>query len=697
MKTQSNMPRLALGVTATKPQLQRITMNTVSLVCSLALVVATVKSHAQPFVTNQPTNQSVSLGASVTFRVAGTSTNPPIIYQWRFASTNLNGQTSSSLNLTNIQLINAGDYDAILMDNSGSVTSRLAHLEVDPAFRKITTGAIVSDGGYGFGCAWGDYDNDGFIDLFVCNFHDPSGTQQDFLYHNLGDGTFQRITNLPMVNASAWATGAAWGDYDNDGNLDLFVTRPGNNGNGPNTLYHNDGGGKFTKVTTGLLVTQSLTSHAGIWADFDNDGFLDLFVANFRYSDTVPAPDNYLYYNNGNGGFQRVSFGAKSIGTGDSFDAAAADFNNDGWIDLVVAQGATYSIKENTLPFTNNHNRTFTLLTNSVIFTNLANSAAVAWGDYDNDGLLDLFVSNNSANSDLNNFLYHNNGDGTFTLVTNSIFGLEKGSSTGCAWGDYDNDGWLDLFVAHVGRYDANFNVVTQQNNCLYHNNGDGTFTKISSGSPVNEAGYSFGCAWGDYDNDGFLDLFVSNGFVQQSANNFLYHNGGNSNNWINFRLIGTVSNRSAIGAKVRVKATIAGKPIWQMREISGGSGHGCQNDLRANFGLGDATNVDVVRIEWPSGSVQELHEVSPKQFLTVTEPPRLFATLTNGVPQFTLKGGRGFQYQIVGAVRLTGIWNWSDLGILTITNQNGTALITDTFLPATTKSRFYYAEQVSP
>jgi hypothetical protein len=657
------------------------------------LIVATVlpfvgNAIGQPVITKQPTNASVSLGASAKFQVSATSARPPILYQWRFALAKLEGKTNLSLNLTNIQRVDAGDYDVVLADNSGSVTSRVAHLEVDPTFMKITAGPIVNDGGYGFGCAWGDYDGDGQIDLFVCNYSDGSFIQHDFLYHNNGDGTFQRITTGPMVNANAWATGASWGDYDNDGKPDLFVTRPGNNGSGPNTLYHNEGNGKFTKITNGLLVTQVLKSHAGVWADVENDGFIDLFVVNFAQAgSSTPAPDNYLYHNNTDGTFTRVSFGAKAVGNGDSFDVAAADFNNDGWIDLVVPQGAARD-PQNTLLYANNRTGTFTLLTNSIFFNSHANSAACAWGDYDNDGLLDLFVCNNPEKTA---FLYHNDGNGIFTLVTNTVVGAEIRSWAGCAWGDYDNDGWLDLFVARIGDYTSS--AFPMQNNCLYHNNRDGTFTKITAGSLANEAGYSFGCAWGDYNNDGFLDLFVSNGWAQASANNFLYRNAGNANNWANFRLVGTVSNRSAIGAKVRVKATIGEKTFWQLREISGGSGHGCQNDLRANFGLGGANSADIVRIEWPSGAVQEFHDVAAKNFLTITEPPRLQGSgvLPDGSFGLSLSGGIGFTYDVQRSSDLTQWTTWT-----TLTNLSRTIKISD---PNSGKfsQRFYRAVQVQP
>jgi hypothetical protein len=644
---------------------------------------------AQPNVTRQPLDQSVSLGANASFQVSASSTTP-IRYQWRLGGTDLPGQTNSSVTITDVQVGDAGDYDVVLTESSGSSTSHPAHLEVDPTFTKITTGPVVTSGGFGFGCAWGDYDNDGFPDLFVCNFPDSTGTQHDFLFHNRGNGSFERITSVLPVNAQAWATAATWGDYDNDGKLDLFVTRPGNSGVGRNTLYHNDGHGGFTPITTGLLVTQLLTSHAGIWSDIDNDGLIDLVVANFRHSGAIgAAADNYLYHNNGNGNFQRISFGSKTVLNGDSFDVAASDFNDDGWPDLVIAQGATYN-PQNMLPYINAQNGIFDLLTNSAIFSNLASGAGVAWGDYDNDGFPDLFISTNPESV---NRLYHNNGDGSFTLVTNSVIGTDIGNSAGCAWGDYDNDGWLDLFVARVGKYDNNFNIVARESNILYHNNRDGTFTKVTSGSLVNEPGISFGAAWGDYDNDGFLDLFVSNGFVSADADDFLFRNNGNTNNWINFRLVGTVSNRAAIGAKVRVLATIYGRKFWQLREISGGSGHGCQNDLRANFGLGDATNADLVRIEWPSGVVQTLTNLHSKQFLTITEhqegaaAPSIVASLsraTDGVVQLSAAGPQGFRYLLEASTNLHD-WVW----LASRTNLSATVQWTDwgvTNVP----SRFY-------
>jgi hypothetical protein len=211
-----------------------------------------------------------------------------------------------------------------------------------------------------------------------------------------------------------------------------------------------------------------------------------------------------------------------------------------------------------------------------------------SWGDYDNDGDLDLFVGNAGANE--NNSLYRNDGGGSFGAITTGDIVNDGGHTVGSCWGDYNNDGDLDLFVA---------NAIAQVN-YLYQNNGDGTFTKITSGDIVTEPSHSFGCAWGDYNNDGSLDLMVANGGVHSRRTNLLYQNNGNANNWIHFQCVGTSSNEDAIGAKVRVKTT-----EWQMREVSSQSGCFSQNSLILEFGLGSAVSVDSVVVEWPSGLVE--------------------------------------------------------------------------------------------
>jgi len=284
------------------------------------------------------------------------------------------------------------------------------------------------------------------------------------------------------------------------------------------------------------------------------------------------------------------------------------------------------------------------------------------------------------------NFLYHNNGDGTFTRISNDIVANDAGNAFGCAWGDYDNDGWLDLYVGNEGGPGFAPPVV----NFLYHNNGDGTFTKVTTGSPVNEYSDSWGVTWADYDNDGWLDLFASRG---DGRGNYLYRNNGNNNSWLTVKLIGTVSNRSAIGAKVRAKATIGGVSRWQLRQITGGSGSNGHNELQANFGLGDATNVELVRIEWPSGIAQTLTNVAPKQFLAVVEhqpgvtnAPNFtsVARASNSAVNLSVAGDAGLLYLFEASTNLV---NWSWLGVRT--NATGTIQFTD-FRATHYAKRFY-------
>jgi hypothetical protein len=244
-------------------------------------------------------------------------------------------------------------------------------------------------------------------------------------------------------------------------------------------------------------------------------------------------------------------------------------------------------------------------------------------------------------------------------------------------WGDYDNDGWLDFYVVP-------FSVLNQPSvatpHLLYHSNGDGSFTQITEGEIVNTAAFAAGAAWGDYDNDGFPDLFVSTG-----SQNFLYHNDGNSNRWLTVQCAGTASNRSGIGAKVRVRAKINGQPIWQMREITGGFGAN-GNGLRAYFGLGDATNIDHVRIEWPSGIVQELQNVNINQLLIVNEPPRLqiVSGQINESLQFDFTGRDGLVYEVQTSSDLS---SWTQLAIVTTTNR--ISRVSDPFATNLAK-RFY-------
>jgi len=274
----------------------------------------------------------------------------------------------------------------------------------------------------------------------------------------------------------------------------------------------------------------------------------------------------------------------------------------------------------------------------------------------------------------------NNKHDGTFTRIIAGTIVTDGGSSVGCTWGDYDNDGYLDLFVSNAAN----------ERNFLYRNNGDGTFGRILSGNIVTDGGDSIGCVWGDYDNDGFLDLFVAN---RAGQNNFLYHNDGNSNHWVRVKCVGTVSNRAAIGTKVRIKATVAGAERWQMRQISGGDGENNSDSLMAQFGVGDAFGIETVRVEWPSGAVQEFTNIVANQSLTVIEPPRLTAIKPANGPgfEFNLTGQPGFNYTIEGSTNLT---HW--MQIFTLTNSGRVSLFADADATNFTR-RFYRAVQLEP
>jgi len=632
-------------------------------------LAALVNGFGQPVITKQPTNQSVSLGASASFQVSATTSNPPLLYQWRLASANLATASTSSLVLTNIQLANAGDYDVVVADSSGSSTSEVARLEVDPTFTKITSGPVVTDAGSWAGCAWGDYDNDGFLDLFITDTAraDTSLLQRNALYHNNQNGTFSRVTTGAIVSEAGDWRACAWADYDNDGHLDLIVSNDAGSGFPDQTvLYRNKGDGTFTKMPTSIRGPKVAGGAAEgcAWADYDNDGFVDLYIA--RYA------TDWLLHNNGDGTLTRIT---NNVGipsdTQDTYAAMWGDYDNDGWPDLCVGN-------QPILLYHNNGNATFTkILTGSLV---TEGAGGCIWVDYDNDGSLDAFTSDGQGSA-----LYHNNGDGTFTKKTSLEVGSIAGGVVdwvGTTWGDYDNDGFVDLFLTTPN------NV-----NSLYHSNGDGTFTRVLSGSLVNDFGNSYGCSWGDYDNDGFLDLVVIRGAHTQSTN-LLYHNNGNNNRWIKFRLVGTVSNRSAIGAKVRVKAVIGGLTYWQMREISaGGDSDLAGGLLEAHFGLGDATHIDLVRIEWPSGIVQTMTNVPPRQFLTVVEHQENAAGTitftgtersTNGAMKLSMSGDPGFLFVLEASTNLAA---WTKLGVRT--TVTGAVMFLDA--TATNLSRRFY------
>ncbi len=461
------------------------------------------------------------------------------------------------------------------------------------SFTRVTDQVIVTAGGQSGGSSWMDYDSDGYLDLFVANGNQSS--QNNLLYRNDQMGAFTAVATDAVVTDGGSSIGGTWGDYDNDGYPDLFVSNRALSNGVPtkNFLYRNQGDGSFARISTGAIADDSADSNISSWVDIENDGDLDLFVVNF-------GQINFLYLNNGDATFTK-SISEVINQSSFSISASWGDYNNDGYTDLFIGNGGS----GRNLLFSNDGDGSFTQITSGPVVTDIASSTGCSWGDFNNDGNLDLIVANFLG---ANNFLYQNDGppNYSFTRITAGPVVHDGGNSVGSVWGDLDNDGDLDLFVGNSG-----------QNNFLYTNNGDGTFSKITSGALVGDGGMTFGVSIADPDRDGDLDVYAAN---INNENNFFYLNNGNGNRWISINCIGSTSNASAIGTKVRIKATQKGAAIWQLREIAAQSGYNSQSGLSATFGLADAAQVDSLKIEWPSGVVDEYVNLATSLFYTAAE-----------------------------------------------------------------------------
>lgn len=420
------------------------------------------------------------------------------------------------------------------------------------------TSTILEEAGPGVCVA--DFDGDGFEDIYFVNGRDryKRGIHlQNALYRNNGNGTFTDVTEKSGVPGTGYGLGCVWGDYDNDGHPDLYVTQYGKN-----VLYHNNGDGTFTNVTKKAKIFQPKGLNLSVQAiDYDNDGWPDLFVAN----DGLEA---YLYHNNHDGTFTETGLSSGMALTSD---------------------GATMA------------------------------AMCTSLGDYDNDGLVDLYMSDFQLASD---HLWHNDGKGFFQEVSESA-GIREATRNVLSFGggffDYDNDGWLDLFIANGHVYEEVEQTAPgihyKQINSLFHNERNGRFadvTKISgNGFTVPHAGR--GAAFADFDNDGNIDVVVGN---NNDPPLLLHNSGAPGRHFVTFHLVGVKSNRDAMGARVILEAG----GLKQIREVAGGGSYLSQSDLRAHFGLGESTKVDSVEIRWPSGLRQLFHDIAADRFYEVEE-----------------------------------------------------------------------------
>lgn len=470
-------------------------------------------------------------------------------------------------------------------------------------FSKVTSGIHVSDGGSSRSVNWIDYDNDGDLDLFVTN--GLQGGQNNFLYRNDGNETFTKITDSPLALDNRSSDGSTWGDYDNDSDEDLYVT---NWYGQPNLFYMNNGDGTFNQITGSAVSTTSTYSEAASWGDMDNDGDLDLYVCN-----SEGDRRNNLYRNNGDGTFTRITTGAAVTDAFYSRNADWIDINNDGKLDLFVTNEANQH--ENI--YYGNGDGTFTKAALVPLTTSAGSTTSSSWEDVDNDGDFDLLTVNYGNQSSK---LFLNNGSGSFTEVTQGSLVSDGGESFGSVMGDIDNDGDVDIYITNA------FSSAGRVKNYLYINDGSGNFTRDTADISAVETGWSYGAAMGDYNNDGWLDLFVAKCF-DNIENNSLFKNNGGSNSWIKVNLQGTVSNSSAIGAVVRVKTMKNGAPLWQSRRVAGSSGY-CGQTLELHFGLADAQVIDSVLVEFPSGVKQAVTQTAVNQTLTIVEDSSLYTDI---------------------------------------------------------------------
>jgi len=504
----------------------------------------------------------------------------------------------------------------------------------------------------GCGVAFYDYDNDGWLDIFLVNGTRlegfPKGEEPvSHLFKNNRDGTFTDVTLKAGVAHSGWGQGVCIGDYDNDGYEDLFVTYFGKN-----VLYHNNGDGTFSDVSekSGVAGSGKRWNTGCAFVDYDRDGKLDLFVANYIDLDlaTAPVPEsgpclykavmvacgppglaggkNILYHNNGDGTFTDVSADSGILKANGTYGLGVltADFDNDGWPDIYVANDSTASAL-----YQNKKNGKFVDI---AVEAGCALSSdgkpqagmGVAAADYDLDGNLDIVKTNFAGDTPS---LYRNLGGANFEDTT---FAAGLGLHTQyLGWGvgffDMDNDGWPDILICNGHVYPEVEQLKTEagypQRKLLYKNLRNGKFADVSyqAGTGISDPVAARGAAFGDFDNDGDLDVVVNtvNDFPQ-----LLRCDANTKNNWIKVRTIGTKSNRSGIGARLKCVTRVAGedKPHQQIDEVRSGGGYFSQSDMRVHFGVGKAEKIDLLEIRWPSGLVDTLKDIKPNQLVYVKE-----------------------------------------------------------------------------
>jgi enediyne biosynthesis protein E4 len=493
----------------------------------------------------------------------------------------------------------------------------------------------------GAGCAFLDYDSDGWMDIYLvnsgrCDFFNPNPPLRNALYHNNRDGTFTDVTEKAGVIGGGYGQGVAVGDYDGDGRPDLYVTQYGHS-----ILYHNNGDGTFTDVTLKAGVAAPGWGSSAVWFDYDNDGRLDLFVCRFVDFDRSknkfcgnhdtgeryyciprvydPAP-SWLFHNNGDGTFIDVS-NQSDIGKspGKAWGVVATDINNDGWMDIFVANDTVQNFL-----FANHKGKFEEIALQAGVGYSADGRARSGMGvdsaDYDQDGWMDLFVSNVDQEMYA---LYHNNHDESFDDLSIPM-GIGMTTRLMSGWGlkffDCDNDGNLDLFLANGhpdDRIEERYSQVKyKEPMLLFRNTGKGFDNVSAQGGPIFSKTFAGrGMAIGDFNNDGRVDVLVA---VNNGAPLLLQNNSGKQNHWLGVRLVGKKSNSDAVGAVITWQAG----DLKRHRMKVGGGSYLASHDPREVLGIGERTKIDWIEIKWPqpSGAVERLTDLPIDRYVTVVE-----------------------------------------------------------------------------
>ena len=486
---------------------------------------------------------------------------------------------------------------------------------INISFENVAVKAGVDKLSAGRGSGWADYDGDGDLDLVTVGTYQPIS-----LYRNNGDGTFTDVAQQAGLVGlkGGWAT--IWFDFDNDGDQDLFITREGWYPPAPKLLYRNNGDGTFTEIAKAAGVDDpNGAGFCATVADFNLDGFLDIYVANGPLG---VGATNVLFINQGNGTFRER---AREAGVADprrSIGTCAGDYNNDGYPDLFVI-----NVQGNAL-YRNNRDGTFTNVTAEAGVEQPVGTSYVCWFfDYDNDGWQDLFVSSwNSYQDFLENkitgkskgkgfrsVVYRNNHNGTFTDVSSEAGLTACFGTMGANYGDFDNNGFPDIYLGN-GRPEMS----SLEPDALFMNKGNGTFVDVTERAGLGEVRKTHGTSVADFDGDGWLDLYLPIGgnFPGDQWRNVLCHNRGGTNHALSIRLIGTHCNRDAVGARVSLRLPQS----KQYQEASRGVGFGASNAPELHFGLGQETQVLDLEVVWPKGKVERFDRLKADSKITITE-----------------------------------------------------------------------------